>query len=168
MRSRLRCSSRAQSGTRRCHRSGRQNRCRPKAGAWYETDAVSAARPPVGRSKSDRSQESGEAISLPHVCHFPATARVVRPGARVRDYPDAGINARLESSPLVPPAGPATRHDGGGYRRSCPQTRSLNCSSLIVYSRWTTSSKSSESPYACWRSLSSSSVTMKRFVLRSK
>src|SRR5689334_7077060 len=92
----------------------------PKAGVWYESDGVSAARPPVGRSESDRSQEFGEAISLPHACGLPATARVVRPGARVRDCPVAGTNARLESSLLVPPAWPATRHDDGGYRRWCP------------------------------------------------
>src|SRR5215471_1299116 len=92
----------------------------PKAGAWYGSDGVSAVWQPVGRSESDRSQESAEAISPPHACDFPGTARGVLPGVRVADYPAAHINARLESSPLVPPAWPAIRHDDDGYRRSCP------------------------------------------------
>src|SRR5262252_10024684 len=71
-------------------------------------------------SESVRSQESDEVISPRHVCDFPATARVALPDARIADYPVAHINARLVSSPLVPPAGPATRHDDGGYRRWCP------------------------------------------------
>src|SRR5215470_5273978 len=92
----------------------------PKAGAWYGSDGVFAARPPAGRNESDRSKESGEVTSPPHACDFPATAGVVLPGARVADYPVAHINARLESSPLVPPAWPATPHDDGGCRHWYP------------------------------------------------
>jgi hypothetical protein len=51
-----------------------------------------------------REQESGEVIRPPHASGFPATAPVVLPGAPVAGYPVAGINARLESLPLVPPA----------------------------------------------------------------
>src|SRR5438874_3880039 len=91
--------SRVPCGTRRCHTSGRQNRCRPRAGAWYGSDGVSAVRPPAGRSESDQWQESGEAGSRLDACDFPATARVVLPGGPVADYPVAHINARLESSP---------------------------------------------------------------------
>src|SRR2546423_9489428 len=92
----------------------------PRAAAWYGSDGVSAVRPPAGRSESDRWQESGEASSRLDACDFPATARVVLPGGPVRDYPVAGINARLESSPLVLPAWPAIRHDDGGHRHASP------------------------------------------------
>src|SRR5438874_4099062 len=92
----------------------------PKAAAWCENGAVSAAGPLVELPESDRSKESGEAISRLHACDFPVTAGGALPVARVRDYPVAGINAQLEPEPLVPPAWPATRHDDRECRRSCP------------------------------------------------
>src|SRR5205823_5134575 len=84
--------------------SPRQNRCTPKAGAYCENGVVSAAGRPIELPESGRSKESGEAISPPDACDFPATADVALPDARVRDYPVAGINAQLESEPLVPGA----------------------------------------------------------------
>src|SRR5438874_10795922 len=92
----------------------------PRAGAWCENGAVSAAAQPVELPESDRSKESGAAISPLRACDFPATTGGALPDARVRDYPVASINAQLESEPLVPGAWPATRRDGEERRRSCP------------------------------------------------
>src|SRR2546423_9693422 len=92
----------------------------PRAGAWCENGAVSAAAQPIELPESDQSQEPGEAISPPHACDFPATTGGALPDAEVEDYPVAGTSARLESEPLVPLACPAIRRDDGGGRDSCP------------------------------------------------
>src|SRR5437764_15191135 len=81
----------------------------PRAGACCGNGVVSAAVQPVEPPESDRSKKSGEAISPPDACDFPATADVALPDAPVRDYSVAGINAQLESEPLVPGACPANR-----------------------------------------------------------
>src|SRR2546428_4527734 len=95
----------------------------PRAGAWCENGAGSAAAQPVEPPESDQSQEPGEAISPPHACDFPATTGGALPGAEVEDYPVAGTSARLESEPLVPLAWPAIRRDDGGCINPWPPTQ---------------------------------------------
>src|ERR1700681_1351835 len=78
------------SGDRHCYTSQCQDRRRSTAVAWCETDAGSAgclATRPLG---SDRSTESGRAVSTPGVSCFPPAARAELPDAMTSARPAAG------------------------------------------------------------------------------
>jgi len=68
-------------------------------------------------TESDRSKESGE-VSFTAAClRLSRNSSRRAAGVRVQTIQLLKINVQVESSLLVPPAGPATGHDDGGYKR---------------------------------------------------